>query len=272
MPPFGGPYRIPDLDEIPRPQHAEGPAALDRDRRSSPLLIFFGIGWLGALATVYTDYLWFVDLGHTNVFWVNLLSPWVVGLAFALVFFALLYVEHPHRAGAGAQGPHRGTDGRATRRGCSSSASCATSPVHGSGRVLLGLSIVMAWIAGASMSDTWQLFQQAINATRCSRRRDPQFHIDVGFFVFQLPALRATVDWLGGTILVVLIVTAAVHVLDGAIRPVGARRRLRAAREGAPLGAARACGSSSWRSSTGCPPTSSTSRRGARCSARRTPT
>ena len=44
-----------------------------------------------AVATFYTEVLWFTDLGHVNVLWTTLVSEWVVGLVFGAVFFAALF-------------------------------------------------------------------------------------------------------------------------------------------------------------------------------------
>jgi uncharacterized membrane protein (UPF0182 family) len=74
------------------------------------------------------------------------------------------------------------------------------------GRGLLVLCLLLAWIAAASMSADWRLFQQFLNASPFALK-DPQFGIDIGFFVFQLPALRVVVDWFAGSVIVVLIVT-----------------------------------------------------------------
>ncbi len=48
--------------------------------------------------------------------------------------------------------------------------------------------------------------------------KDPQFHKDVGFYVFQLPFLKFIVDWLFAGLVIVLIVTAVAHYLNGGIR------------------------------------------------------
>ena len=174
--------------------------------------------WAASLAEFITDYSWYADLGHTNVFWVTTLSPWVVGGIFAIVFFALAYVNIRLARGFAPRvrpvGPGAGDPAWMQAIGQ------AREIITGAwvDWALIGLAIVLAVLAGASISADWALFQQAIHATPF-HVLDPQFHMDVSFFVFQMPALRSTIDWLAGSIVVVLIVTAGVHVLDGAIRP-----------------------------------------------------
>ncbi len=205
----GGTPQLPDLRKWLRPGRIIAALVV--------LFVIFGLGWVNWLATVITDYGWYTDLGHTNVFWVNALSPWIVGFAFAVVFFVIVYVNVRIARALAPKvrlaGPSAGDPAWMQ----------AVSQVRefGSkwlGWALLALCLVLAWIAGAGMSGDWQLFQAALHASSF-HMNDPQFGLDIGFFVFWLPALRAAVDWLSGSLIVVLIVTAAVHLLDGAIRP-----------------------------------------------------
>ena len=81
---------------------------------------------------------------------------------------------------------------------------------------------------------------------------DPQFGSDVGFYVFQLPFLSFVVDWLFASLLIVLIVTAVAHYLNGGIRVQPPRPRVSAAGQGPPVGAAGAAGAGQGASTTGC--------------------
>ena len=59
----------------------------------------------------------------------------------------------------------------------------------------------------------------AVLATRStSGMKDPQFGKDIGFYVFRLPFLEFAVGWAFAALLVVLIVTAVFHYLNGGIR------------------------------------------------------
>jgi uncharacterized membrane protein (UPF0182 family) len=68
------------------------------------------------------------------------------------------------------------------------------------------------------MSSNWQTFRLALAAVPFGYT-DPQFGRDVGFFVFNLPALSLIADWLTGILILTTVLTAIVHVLDGAIQP-----------------------------------------------------
>ena len=81
---------------------------------------------------------------------------------------------------------------------------------------------------------------------------DPQFGRDVGFYVFQLPFLSFVVDWLFASLLIVLIVTAVAHYLNGGIRVQPPSPRVTPAGQGPPVGAAGRCSPWSRRPTTGC--------------------
>ena len=55
---------------------------------------------------------------------------------------------------------------------------------------------------------------------------DPQFNTDIGFYVFRLPFLTFLVGWLFAALLIVLIVTAVAHYLNGGIRMSSPRNRV----------------------------------------------
>ena len=48
--------------------------------------------------------------------------------------------------------------------------------------------------------------------------KDPQFHKDVGFYVFKLPFIEFILEWLFAGLVIVLLVTAVEHYLNGGIR------------------------------------------------------
>ena len=62
--------------------------------------------------------------------------------------------------------------------------------------------------------------------------KDPQYHKDVGFYVFELPFIKFLLGWTFEALIVVFIVTAVAHYLNGGIRlqgsgPARHRRRSR---------------------------------------------
>jgi uncharacterized membrane protein (UPF0182 family) len=80
--------------------------------------------------------------------------------------------------------------------------------------VLLGLIGLITGLAAASNWRTWLLF---INRVPFGQK-DPQFHIDISFYVFVYPFLRMLLSFLFAAVLLALVLSAAVHVLYGGLR------------------------------------------------------
>ncbi|HZA87994.1 MAG TPA: UPF0182 family protein, partial [Acidimicrobiales bacterium] len=79
------------------------------------------------------------------------------------------------------------------------------------------ISALLAIIAGSGVSSEWNSWVLFTNGGDFGIE-DPQFHNDVGFYVFKLPFLSFVVDWLFASLLIVIIVTAVAHYLNGGIR------------------------------------------------------
>ena len=59
--------------------------------------------------------------------------------------------------------------------------------------------------------------------------KDPLYHKDVGFYVFELPFIKFLLGWAFEAMIVVFIVTAVAHYLNGGIRLQGSDRHVTAA-------------------------------------------
>lgn len=180
------------------------------------LVVAFPI--LGSIARIATDYLWFADLGHAQVFMTRIYSELAVGVVAGLVAFALFYINM------------RVARGMAPRAVLTSvgdlppqveeaiiNARAKLTPYLD--RALLWISLAFAIVLGASLAEHWETMRLALAAVPFGVT-DPQFGRDVGFYVFTLPALRVIGDWLPGVLVLTLVATTLVHLLDGAIQPV----------------------------------------------------
>jgi len=174
---------------------------------------------LKSLATIYTDSLWFSSVGFHRV-WSTLLAV-KLGLfaSFGAVFFVLLWANLVvcDRLAAGA--PALDPEDELVRR-----YQQAIRPY--AGRVYVAVAFVMALIAASGTVGQWNnwiLFTHGV----AFGVKDPQFHMDIGFFVFKLPFLSFLVNWSLVVLVVVLIVTAVFHYLNGGIRPQKASPRVR---------------------------------------------
>ncbi len=165
---------------------------------------------LRGLAGFYTDYLWFDSLGQGST-WSSLLAARVApALVFTVVFFVIMFVNlliadrlaPKYRA----MGPEDELIARYQQ---------VAGPY--TMRIRIGVSLFFALIAGIGVSSQWK---QWILFTHYQsfHRVDPQFHKDIGFYVFQLPFLKFIAEWLFAGLVIVLIVTAVEHYLNGGIR------------------------------------------------------
>lgn len=173
---------------------------------------------LRAIATFWTDYLWFDSLDLTAV-WRRLLSARLtLGIGATLVFFLILWVNLlvADRLAPKFR-PVTGPEDDVVVR--------YRQMVAGRQRVLsFGLALLVALIPGlgaASQWRSWLLFRYGGSFGSA----DEQFGTDIGFYIFKLPFLSQVVDWLFAFLLVTVVIVAVVHYLNGAIRlqPMGER-------------------------------------------------
>jgi uncharacterized membrane protein (UPF0182 family) len=83
---------------------------------------------------------------------------------------------------------------------------------------LAAIALVTFYFAGNTGARLWSTWLQFENATSFGVK-DPQFHLDISFFVFKLPMWEALISWAISTLAITLLATVAVHYLYGGIRP-----------------------------------------------------
>ena len=81
----------------------------------------------------------------------------------------------------------------------------------------VGISVLFGILVGVGASAQWKVWLLFENRVTWGQK-DPQFHKDIGFYVFQLPFLRFVFQWLFVVFIVVLLVTGVFHYLNGGIR------------------------------------------------------
>ena len=198
-------------DDLPRraPRRKNG-------RRGRTLLIvgviaaFFLLTSLRGIAGFYTDYLWFDSLNQTGVWRGILGAKLILSLIFMVGFFLLAWtnlliadrIAPPYRlAGPEDELLERYHDIVDERMGW----------------LRIVICVLLAIIAGSGVSSEWNSWVLFTNGGDFGIE-DPQFHNDIGFYVFRLPFLSFVVDWLFASLLIVIIVTAVAHYLNGGIR------------------------------------------------------
>ncbi|HEX3005653.1 MAG TPA: UPF0182 family protein, partial [Angustibacter sp.] len=86
------------------------------------------------------------------------------------------------------------------------------------------LPVAVGLIAGAAASGKWQVFLLWRNRTPFGVK-DPQFKIDLGFFVFTMPFLRLVLSVLLAAVVLSAIAAFVVHYLYGGLRLQGGDQR-----------------------------------------------
>lgn len=165
---------------------------------------------LRSTAVFYTDYLWFDSLGFTEVWRGVLFAQIGLALFFIVVMFILTWVNLliADRIAPAFRPP--GPEEEFVRRYHE-----AVGPR--AGLVRLGTAGLFALFLGAGTGARWQDWILFRNSQDFGVE-DPQFGVDVGFYVFELPFIRFLINWTFTALVVVLIITAAGHYLNGGIR------------------------------------------------------
>lgn len=162
------------------------------------------------LAGFYVELLWFDSVDRGDTFWAVLKSKVFLGavftIGFAIVAFISLTLAERLAPADLPEGPEREVVERYRMF------------VGKRTRVLrLLISVIFGLIVGVPAVAQWQdwlLFRHS----KSFGVSDPQFGVDAGFYVFRLPFLAFVVDWAFAALVLVILMTAAMHFLNGAVR------------------------------------------------------
>jgi uncharacterized protein len=179
------------------------------------------IASLRGLAGFYTDYLWFQSVGFTSVFRGVLLTKVLLSIVFIAIFFLLMFVNLTIADRFAPEEIDPAENDELVVRYRES--------VFPRGRMVrIAVSAVFALLAGTGADrewNNWDLFRYHTSF----HLSDPEYHRDIGFYVFQLPFINFLLGWFFEAFVVVLIVTCVAHYLNGGIRLQSAQRGLTAA-------------------------------------------
>ncbi|PYO56592.1 MAG: UPF0182 family protein [Candidatus Rokuibacteriota bacterium] len=160
----------------------------------------------GQAVPLYTDWLWFKEVGFTQVFTTRLaLNGWLfVGLGGAVFIFLFANLSLAARTAPPdvywELEDQLGLPGRAILE-----------PLVR--RLLLPVVAVIAFFSGGRATAAWDTVLEYLNATRFGRV-DPLFGRDLAFYVFELPLWRLLHGWATALVAGTLVLTAAVYVLQ----------------------------------------------------------
>ncbi|HEV8437869.1 MAG TPA: UPF0182 family protein [Methylomirabilota bacterium] len=170
------------------------------------LLAVVILGAAGQAVPLYTDWLWFKEVGFTQVFTTRLAwSGWLfIGLGSAVFVFLFANLSLAARTAPPdvywELEDQLGLPGRAILE-----------PLVR--RLLLPVVAVVAFFSGTRGAAAWDTVLAYLYAARFGRV-DPLFGRDLGFYVFELPLWRLLYGWGTALLAGTLLLTAAVYVLQ----------------------------------------------------------
>jgi uncharacterized membrane protein (UPF0182 family) len=142
-----------------------------------------GITIILALLNIYTEVLWFSQLGFTERFWKVIWVKWSLFLAFAVVAYAFLkWNLRPIR-------------------------SISSVPPQ----LLVWLPVVLAVVLGSVAQSRWETVLLYVNRV-ASGLSDPVFSRDVGFYFFSLPFQLFLSSWILTLLVATFLVTEASYI------------------------------------------------------------
>jgi uncharacterized membrane protein (UPF0182 family) len=200
---------------MPTPPAAERPRAR---RRFAPrvalvvavVVLIVLLASARQLAVFYTDKLWFDDLGFGGTWRTLLVAHIVPALIFTAAMFVLLLASLIVADRLAPRFRNMGPEDEIVER-------YRTFVAPYAGRVRVLVALVFAILVGVGASSQWKQWILFRNRVTWGVK-DAEFHKDIGFYVFTLPFLRFIFSWLFVVLLVVLLITAVFHYLNGGIR------------------------------------------------------
>lgn len=170
------------------------------------------------VATFYTDVLWFDSVGFGAVFWTLLSTQVGIAVAAGLLMAVLLggnlllarRLAPPYRI------PSAQEEGIERYRQ-------VIEPFARPLVLLVALGIGI--LSGVSVAPEWETVLLWLNGGEFGRT-DPQFGLDLGYFVFDLPFWTFVNSWLFSALLITIVLTGVAHYLFGGIRPQSPGQKL----------------------------------------------
>lgn len=158
----------------------------------------------------YTDWLWFGEVDFRGVFTKVIIVRIILFIVFALLAGFIVWLA-----------------GYFTWRNRPDSLEHMdlNSPVHqyrealdkSVRALLIGVPFVVGLFAGFIGQGTWRTVMMAVNSESFGTE-DPQFGLDLGFYAFQLPAVRLAVETLSMLLVVAFLIALVGHYLLGSIK------------------------------------------------------
>ena len=172
------------------------------------LLVLFTV--IGTLTNVYVDYLWFDETNYTEVFWTELQSRAllfaVAGVATGGLTALAIYLAYRFRPTFRPMSLEQQNLERYRQ-----------SLEPRAGLVLTAVAVVLGLFAGFTAQGSWETWLTFRNSTDFGQT-DPQFGLDLSFFVFEYPFYRLVLGFGFAIVILALIGSLLTHYVFGGLR------------------------------------------------------
>jgi len=200
-----------------QPRPARRPTALARWPRHLIPVVITAVAVIVAvcvIAGVWTDLLWFRSVGHSQTFDVTYGTKWALFAVAALFMMVVVGVNAWLAYRLRPAGPAGIATG--SRQAGPETYRQVIDPHRR--LVLAGVLGFIGLISGLGAAGSWRTWLLFANRTSFGRT-DPQFHLDISFFVFDYPFIRLVLSYLFAAVLLAVLAAVAVHYLYGGLRP-----------------------------------------------------
>ncbi|WP_328930411.1 UPF0182 family protein [Streptomyces sp. NBC_00190] len=198
-------------------------------RRARTLLMTLGV--LAVLAMLFimfagfwTDWLWFRSVKYSTVFTTTLWTKIGLFAVFSLLMAGAvgfnIWLAHRLRPPLSAMSMEQQSLDRYRM---------SIAPYKK--WLLLGIAVIVGLIAGASAAGQWKTWLMYVNGVPFGQK-DPEFHLDVSFYTFDLPWYRFLLGFGFAAVVLSVIAAAVVHYLYGGLRVTSPGARATAAATG----------------------------------------
>ncbi|WP_174722073.1 MULTISPECIES: UPF0182 family protein [unclassified Cryobacterium] len=188
----------------PAPQRSRAPLAITAAIIAGLVIIFF------VFAGLYADVLWFDQLGFLTV----LTTQWFAGAVLFLIGFVAMAVP----VWASIQIAYRSRPVYAKLNSQLDRYQQVIEPLRR--LAMYGIPALLGLFAGVAAATRWQVVLMWLNRTDTGRV-DPQFKLDISFYLFDLPFLHSVLGFASAVVLISALVAAATSYLYGSIRVSG---------------------------------------------------
>ncbi len=163
----------------------------------------------GEAIYLYTDYLWFGEIGYAGVFTKTLWIKVLLGVISGVLFFSLVYVNIKLAA--------KLRDGVVPLQSKNPEVPGPAELDPMIRKLLLPVALVLGFLAAPQAAMHWQSALLYFNGVPFGIQ-DPLLGKDIGFYLFQLPALDALYRWFLVSLGLLLVATAFIYLLYGGVQ------------------------------------------------------